>query len=91
MTDKPTHGGARPNSGPTPKSATGERMKSRAVRFTDSDWSDVLFVGLDCVRELIRDEARRKRSIQLSASAKPFGLYDGASITPDEFVTMMEF
>lgn len=91
MTDTPKHGGARPKSGPKPKSATGERMKSRAMRFTDSDWSDVLFVGLDRVREIIRDEARRKRLIEMSASAKPFGLYDGASITPDEFVKMMDF
>lgn len=59
--------------------------------FSDLDWNDVLFVGLDRVRELIRDEARRKRLIQLSASAKPFGLYDGESITPDEFVKMMDF
>lgn len=91
MIEQKTHGGARQKSGPKPKSPTGDRMKSRAVRFNDSDWGDVLFVGLDRIRELIREEARRKRLIQLSTSAKPFGLYDGASITPDEFVKMMDF
>ena len=68
-----------------------KHKQSKVILFNDSDWKDALFIGLDRVMELIRDDARRKRSIQLSASAKPFGLYDGASITPDEFVKMMDF
>lgn len=61
MANTPTHGGARPNSGPKPKSATGERMKNRAMRWTDSGWADVLLIGMDRVRELVAAEAKKVR------------------------------
>lgn len=61
MSDAKQHGGARPNSGPKPKSATGERMKNRAMRWTDSGWADVLLIGMDRVRELVTQEAKRLR------------------------------
>ena len=61
MTEQKQHGGARPNSGPKPKSATGERMKNRAMRWTDSGWSDVLLIGMDRVRELVAAEAKKAR------------------------------
>jgi len=47
--------------GRKPKSPTGERMKHRGMRWTDSDWLDVLFIGMDRVRELVRKEADRQR------------------------------
>ena len=63
MADTPKHGGARPNSGPKPKAATGERMKNRAMRWTDSGWADVLLIGMDRVRELVAAEAKKARKI----------------------------
>ena len=47
--------------GRKPKSPTGEVAKTRAMRWTDADWSDVLFIGLDRVRELVRKEAAKMR------------------------------
>lgn len=47
--------------GRKPKSATGEVMKPRAMRWTDSDWADVLLIGMDKVRELVRKEAAKVR------------------------------
>lgn len=47
--------------GRKPKSATGELMKTRPMRWTDSGWADVLFVGTDRVRELVRKEAAKMR------------------------------
>lgn len=61
MINTTKHGGARPNSGPKPKSPTGERMKNRSMRWTDPGWSDVLLIGMDRVRELVAAEARRIR------------------------------
>ena len=39
----------------------GEPAKTRAIRMTDADWSDVLLVGLDRLRELVRREADKIR------------------------------
>jgi hypothetical protein len=61
MTESKQHGGARPNSGPKPKSPTGERTKNRCMRWTDSGWADVLFIGMDRVRELVAAEAKKAR------------------------------
>ncbi len=47
--------------GRKPKSATGEAMKPRAMRWTDSDWADALLIGMDKVRELVRKEAAKVR------------------------------
>ena len=47
--------------GRKPKSATGEVMKTRAMRWTDSGWADVLLVGMDRVRELVSKEAAKIR------------------------------
>ena len=47
--------------GRKPKSATGEVMKTRAMRWTDSDWADALLIGMDRVRELVRKEAAKMR------------------------------
>jgi hypothetical protein len=63
MADTPKHGGARPNSGPKPKSPTGERMKNRAMRWTDSGWADVLLISMDRVRELVAAEAKKARKV----------------------------
>jgi len=47
--------------GRKPKSATGEVMKTRAMRWTDSDWAGALLIGMDKVRELVRKEAAKVR------------------------------
>ncbi len=47
--------------GRKPKSATGEVMKTRAMRWTDSGWEDVMLVTMDRVRELVRKEAAKIR------------------------------
>lgn len=47
--------------GRKPKSATGEVMKTRAMRWTDSGWADVMLVTMDRVRELVRKEADKIR------------------------------
>jgi len=61
MTESKQHGGSRPNSGPKPKSATGERTKNRCMRWTDSGWADVLLIGMDRVRALVAEEAKKFR------------------------------
>lgn len=43
------------------KSPTGEVMKTRAMRWTDAGWADVLLIGMDRVRELVRKEADKVR------------------------------
>ena len=40
---------------------SGEPAKTRAIRMTDSDWADVLLIGLDRLRELVRKEAAKLR------------------------------
>lgn len=57
-------GGQRAGAGRKPKSKTGELMKSRAVRWTDDGWSDVLLIGPDRVRELVAKEATKVRKQQ---------------------------
>ncbi len=47
--------------GRKPKSASGEAMKNRAMRWSDEDWSDAQFIGMDRVRELVRKEAAKLR------------------------------
>jgi len=39
----------------------GEPAKTRAIRMTDADWADVLLVGLDRLRALVRKEAAKIR------------------------------
>lgn len=36
-------------------------MKSRAMRWTDAGWADVLLIGMDRVRELVAKEAAKVR------------------------------
>lgn len=57
-------GGPREGAGRKPKSASGELMKSRAMRWTDAGWADVLLIGMDRVRELVVKEAAKVRKQQ---------------------------
>ena len=47
--------------GRKPLSPSGEAMKTRAMRWSDSDWNDALYIGVERVRELTRKEAARLR------------------------------
>lgn len=47
--------------GRKPKSATGEVMKPRLIRFTDSGWEDAKLIGMDRLRELVRKAAAKLR------------------------------
>ena len=64
MTDKERRGGAGRGQGRKPKSASGELMKSRAMRWTDAGWADVLLIGMDRVRELVAKDAAKVRKLQ---------------------------
>jgi hypothetical protein len=55
-------GGPGRGQGRKPKSASGEVMKSRAMRWTDAGWSDVLLIGIDRVRQLVADDAALLRT-----------------------------
>ena len=57
-------GGPGRGQGRKPKSASGELMKSRAMRWTDAGWADVLLIGMDRVRELVAKEATKVRKQQ---------------------------
>jgi hypothetical protein len=57
-------GGPGRGQGRKPKSASGELMKSRAMRWTDAGWADVLLIGMDRVRELVAKEATKVRKLQ---------------------------
>ena len=61
MTTKPKRGGPRPGAGQKPKDPSGEPMKPHAMRWTDAGWADVLLIGMDRMRELVRQEAERVR------------------------------
>ena len=61
MTEAAKRGGSREGAGRKPKSADGEPMKSRAMRWTDAGWADVLLIGMDRVRELVAKEAAKVR------------------------------
>lgn len=61
MTTKPKRGGHRAGAGQKPKDPSGEPMKPHAMRWTDAGWADVLLIGMDRVRELVRQEAERVR------------------------------
>lgn len=64
MTKKQTkRGGSRPGAGRKHKTP-GEPLKTRAMRWTDAGWADVLYVGVDHVRELVKKEAEHLRQIQ---------------------------
>jgi hypothetical protein len=60
MKEAAKRGGAREGAGRKPKSADGP-MKTRAMRWTDAAWADVLLIGMDRVRELVAEEARKAR------------------------------
>lgn len=64
MTEAAKRGGAREGAGRKPKSASGELMKTRAMRWTDAGWDDVLLIGIDRVRELVAKEAAKLRKKQ---------------------------
>lgn len=64
MTTTTNRGGSRAGAGRKPKTASGEIMKNHAMRWTDSGWADVLFIGMDRVRELVGREARRVRKVK---------------------------
>jgi hypothetical protein len=56
--------------GRKPLSPSGEAMKNRAMRWSDSDWNDVLYIGVERVRELTRKEAARLRRLASSLRDK---------------------
>ena len=56
MTEAAKRGGAKP------KSPSGVPMKLRSMRWDDSDWSDARLIGMDRVRELVRQDAAKKRA-----------------------------
>jgi hypothetical protein len=64
MTKAAKRGGAREGAGRKPKAASGELMKSRAMRWTDAGWADVLLIGMDRVRALVAKEAAKVRKQQ---------------------------
>ena len=57
-------GGLREGAGRKPKSKTGQLMKTRATRWTDDGWADVLLIGMDRVRELVAKKAAKVRKQQ---------------------------
>ena len=61
-------GGPRSGAGRKPKSKTGALMKTRAMRWTDDGWADVLLIGADRVRELVAKEAARVRKLKGKSS-----------------------
>ncbi len=54
-------GGVREGAGRKPKDASGEAMRGHTMRWTDAQWSDVLLIGMDRVRELVVKEATKIR------------------------------
>jgi len=54
-------GGPNRGQGRKPKADSGELMKPHAMRWTDSGWGDVLLIGPDRVRELVRRDAAKVR------------------------------
>lgn len=64
MSEAAKRGGSREGAGRKPKSASGELMKSRAMRWTDAGWADVLLIGMDRVREIVAKEAAKIRRQQ---------------------------
>ena len=64
MNEAAKRGGSRDGAGRKPKSKTGELLKTRAMRWTDEGWSDVLLIGMDRVRELVAKEAAKVRRQQ---------------------------
>lgn len=64
MTEAAKRGGSREGAGRKPKSADGELMRTRAMRWTDAGWADVLLIGMDRVRELVAKEAAKVRKQQ---------------------------
>jgi len=62
--DTKKRGGSRQGAGRKPKNPSGELMKSRAMRWTDAGWADVLLIGMDRVRELVAKEATKVRKLQ---------------------------
>jgi hypothetical protein len=64
MNETAKRGGPGRGQGRKPKSASGELMKSRAMRWTDAGWADVLLIGMDRVRELVAKDAAKVRKLQ---------------------------
>lgn len=64
MSEASNRGGSREGAGRKPKSKTGELMKTRAMRWTDAGWADVLLIGMDRVRELVAKEAAKVRKLR---------------------------
>lgn len=64
MSEAAKRGGSREGAGRKPKSKTGELMKTRAMRWTDEGWADVLLIGMDRVREMVAKEAAKVRKKQ---------------------------
>ncbi len=61
MTDAAKRGGPRDGAGRKPKSASGELMKTRQVRMTDQQWSDLKVVTADAMRAWVTKQARKLR------------------------------
>lgn len=56
-----SRGGLRSGAGRKPKSASGEAMKTRQVRMTDQQWSDLKLVTADAMRAWVTKHARKLR------------------------------
>jgi hypothetical protein len=54
--------------GPKPK--FGAAMKNRCIRLTNADWTDVLLIGLDRLRNLVRTDAKAKRRIDKKTTSQ---------------------
>ena len=65
----PRKGGKREGSGRKPKH--GQPMKSRAIRWTDEQWSQVLAIGTDRLRELVATEYASIDHEQLARHNQP--------------------
>jgi len=56
-----SRGGSRPGAGRKPKSADGEAMKTRQVRMTNQQWSDLKLVTADAMRAWVTRQAKKLR------------------------------
>ena len=56
-----SRGGSRPGAGRKAKSESGEAMRTRQVRMTDQQWSDLKLVTADAMRAWVTKQARKLR------------------------------
>lgn len=54
-----------------PPVSDADRRTTRATRWSDAEWADLLFVGLADARDLVAKEARRRRAKAGAATDAP--------------------